>query len=253
MSTVDINPPEAGDILVVDDTETNLELLANMLEEAGYNARSAANGELALRRVQERHPALILLDIKMRGMDGFEVCRRLKENALTREIPVIFLTAHAHTAAKLKGFELGAVDFVTKPFHYREVLARVRVHLALHAAQEHLKNQVHQLHQTGEQFAREIAEHEKIQQDLEAAVKRLQTLSARVAKVQEEQRHKIAYELHEQLGQEIASLKMNLSLLKTKGIGKEAQARLQVAQSTAKVVLERIRHMSRDLRPEKYG
>src|SRR5471030_3435084 len=95
MSTVNVNPPQNGDILVVDDTAANVELLAHMLGEAGYHARSAANGELALRSVQARQPALILLDIRMPGMDGFEVCRRLKENALTRDIPVIFLSALA--------------------------------------------------------------------------------------------------------------------------------------------------------------
>lgn len=249
MSTVNINPPQTGHILVVDDTVANLELLANMLGEAGYHARSAANGELALRSVQARQPALILLDIRMPGMDGFEVCRRLKENALTRDIPVIFLSALADTADKLKGFKLGAVDYITKPFHNEEVLARVRIHLALSAAQEQLTNQIHQLQQTDEQLARDIAEHKGIQENLEAALKRLQTLNVQITKGQEEERHKIAYDLHEQLGQEMVSLQIYLDLLKAQGLGKEAQARLLVAQSIAKVMLERIRNMSRNLRP----
>jgi len=249
MSTVNVNPPQTGDILVVDDTAANLELLANMLEEAGYHARSAANGELALRSVQARQPALILLDIRMPGMDGFEVCRRLKENALTRDIPVIFLSALANKTDKLKGFELGAVDYITKPFHNEEVLARVRIHMALSAAQEQLTNQIRQLRQTDAQLARDIAEHKGIQENLEAALKRLQTLNVQITKGQEEERHKFAYELHEQLGQEIVSLKLYLDLLKAQDRGKEAQAGLVVAQSIAKAMLDRIRNMSRNLRP----
>jgi len=249
MSTVNGIPPQTGHILVVDDTVTNLELLEGMLGKAGYFVGSATNGEMALRSVQAGQPALILLDIMMPDMDGFEVCRRLKEDALTRDIPVIFLSALTDTADKLKGFELGAVDYITKPFHIKEVLARVRVHLTLSRAQEQLTNQIRQLQQTDEQLARDIAEHKGIQENLEAALKRLQALNVQIATGQEEERHKIAHELHEQLGQEIASLKMYLDLLKAQGLGKEAQSRLLVAHDIAQEMLERIRNMSRNLRP----
>ena len=249
MSSVNINPPRSGDILIVDDTAANIELLADMLDEAGYYARSATTGELALRSAQTRQPALILLDIRMPGMDGFEVCRRLKESALTRDIPVIFLSALVDTPAILRGFELGAVDYIAKPFHNQEVLARVRIHLGLSAAQEQLTNQIHQLQQTEEQLARENAEHERIQENLQTALKRLQTLNVQITTGQEEERHRIAHDLHEQLAQEIVSLKMYLGLLKAQGLGDKAQARLLVAQNIAKLMLERIRNMSRNLRP----
>jgi len=249
VNTVNNGLPQSGDILVVDDTPVNVELLAGMLGAAGYHVRSATNGASALRSVQARQPALILLDIMMPGMDGFEVCRHLKEDALTRDIPLIFLSALTDTANKLKGFELGAVDYITKPFHVKEVLARVRVHLALSAAQEQLTHQIRELQQTDEQLARDIAEHKGIQENLEAALKRLQTLNVQITTGQEEERHKIAYELHEQLGQEIASLKMYLDLLKGQGLGQEAQARLLVAHGIAKAMLQRIRNMSRNLRP----
>jgi signal transduction histidine kinase len=248
VNTVNINPPPTGDILVVDDTAVNLKVLTRILRAAGYQARSAATGELALRSVQTRHPALILLDIRMPGMDGFEVCRRLKKNVLTRNIPVIFLSGLADTADKVKGFELGAVDYITKPFHNKEVVARVRVHLALPSAQKRLANQIRELQQSDEQLARDIAEHKGVQEDLEAALKRLQTLNAEIATGQDEERHRIAYELHEQLGQEIVSLKMYLGLLDAQGLGNEAQASLLLAQSIVKVMLERIRNMSRNLR-----
>jgi DNA-binding response OmpR family regulator len=138
-------------------------------------------------------------------MDGFEVCRRLKENASTRDIPVIFLSGLADAADKLKGFELGAVDYVTKPFHNEEVLARVRIHLTLSAAQQQLTNQIRELQLTDEQLARDFAEQKTIQENLEAALKRLQALNVQITKGQEEERHNFAYELHEQLGQEIVS------------------------------------------------
>jgi signal transduction histidine kinase len=249
VSNVTIDRPRSGDILIVDDTPANLYLLAEMLAQAGYRARSAANGESALRSVQACQPALILLDVRMPDMDGFEVCRRLKESTVTRDIPVIFLSAATATADKLKAFKLGAADYITKPFHHEEVLARVRVHLTLSAAQEQLTRQIRQLQLTDEQLARDIAEHRGIQEDLEAALKRLQTLNVRITAGQEEERHKIAYELHEQLGQEIVSLKMHLGLLKEQDRGKEAQERLLVAQDIAKAMLERIRNMSQNLRP----
>lgn len=253
MNAVNVNPPESGDILIVDDTPANVELLTEMLADAGYETRSAADGQSALRCVQTKRPVLILLDVRMPEMDGFEVCRRLKENGRTHEIPIIFLSALAHTADKLKGFALGAVDYITKPFNKKEVLARVRVHLTLYAAQEHLALQIHQLQLTEEQLARDVAEHKAIQEKLESAMKRMQKLNLRITAGQEQERSKIAYELHEQLGQEIVSLKMQLDLLKEHGSGKEAQARLAAAQGIAKGMLERIRSMSRNLRPEKYG
>jgi signal transduction histidine kinase len=248
VNTVNINPSPPGDILVVDDTAVNLKVLTNMLRAAGYQSRAAANGELALRSVQTRLPALILLDIKMPGLDGFEVCRRLKKNPVTRNIPIIFLSGLADTADKVKGFELGAVDYITKPFHNKEVLARVRVHLALPAAHEQLTNQIRELQQSDAQLARNIAEHKGIQENLEAALKRLQTLNVQITTGQEEERHKIAYELHEQLAQEIVSLKMYLDLLEAQGGDPKAQASVLLAQSIAKGMLERIRNMSRNLR-----
>ena len=248
MNTASIDLSQAGDILIVDDTAANRILLTAILLEAGYGVRAAASGELALRNVQDRAPALVLLDVKMLGMDGFEVCRRLKENTLTRDIPVIFLSALTDTAAKLKGFALGAVDYITKPFQSDEVLARVRVHLTLSAAQEQLTNQIHQLTLTDEQMARDIAEHKRLQEKLEAALKRLQTLNIQFTSAQEKERHEIAHELHEQVAQEIVSLAIYLGLLKTQGLGEEAQERLQVAQSISKVMLERIRNISRNLR-----
>jgi hypothetical protein len=169
--------PAGGDILVVDDTMANLKLLANILGEAGYQVRPAADGELALRSVQAKPPALILLDIRMQGVDGFEVCRRLNADERTRDIPVIFLSSLTDTADKARGFALGAVDYIDKPFHGEEVLARVATHLALAGAKEQLKSQNLHLQQVNERLTQEVAERKRAEQALEAALSRMQALN----------------------------------------------------------------------------
>jgi len=129
-------------ILVVDDTSANLKVISEILTEAGFEVATAIDGERALKLVQYSLPALILLDIMMPGIDGFETCRRLKENSVTCEIPVIFMTAISDTENKAKGFSLGAVDYITKPFHEEEVLARVKTHIKLYYLTKNLENQV---------------------------------------------------------------------------------------------------------------
>jgi PAS domain S-box-containing protein len=121
-------------ILVVDDEPANLKLLQQLLTEANYKVRVASSGELALRGVKSNLPALILLDIMMPGLDGFEVCRRLKEDEETRSIPVIFLSALESEQDKVKAFDAGGVDYVTKPIRAAELLARMGTHLTLRRA-----------------------------------------------------------------------------------------------------------------------
>ena len=122
----------SGDVLIVDDTVGNLKLLADMLTAEGLKVRPANSGELAMSCIELRPPDLILLDVRMPGMDGYEVCRRLKANKETRDIPVIFVSALDDGQARAKGFQVGGVDFITKPFLKEEVIARVRTHLELH-------------------------------------------------------------------------------------------------------------------------
>ena len=129
-------------LLVVDDMPDNLELLARMFKEEGYQVRLAPSGALALKAVQVQAPDLILLDINMPEMNGFEVCKRLKEQEQWRQIPIIFISALGDAKAKLEAFEAGGVDYVTKPFQFTEVEARVRTHLQLHFYQENLEQMV---------------------------------------------------------------------------------------------------------------
>ncbi|GEM_PF-283765 len=128
-------------ILIVDDVEDNIQLAMNILKEDGYQFSFATNGEQALSLVQQSPGKfdLILLDIMMPGIDGYEVCKIIKSKPNSGEIPIIFLTAKTDLDALNKGFALGAVDYITKPFHADELLARVRTHVKLYAAQQLLE------------------------------------------------------------------------------------------------------------------
>ena len=128
------NVREKPTILIVDDTPANLSLLCEILK-PDYRTKAAVNGEKALRLAfSDAPPDLILLDIMMPGMDGYEVCRRLKANPATRDIPVIFVTAMSEVEDETRGLALGGVDYVTKPISAPIVKARVKTHLALYRA-----------------------------------------------------------------------------------------------------------------------
>ncbi|MBF0549331.1 MAG: response regulator [Deltaproteobacteria bacterium] len=149
----------SAEILVVDDVPANLKLLTSILKKRGHRVRPAYDGRLALRSIAAKLPELILLDVRMPEMDGYEVCRRLKSDEQCRDIPVIFISALDETSDKLKGFQAGGVDFITKPFHPEEVLARVETHLALRRLQARLEKQNDQLQQ-------EIAERRQAEEAL---------------------------------------------------------------------------------------
>lgn len=146
-------------ILVVDDTPANLHLLVRMLSARGYEVRVAANGTLALASVQASHPDLILLDICMPEMDGYEVCQKLQADPTTASIPVIFLSASNSPLDKIKALTIGGVDYITKPFQIKEVLARISNQLKIRRLQKQLVEQNQRLQQ-------EIQEREKIQREL---------------------------------------------------------------------------------------
>ncbi|HEY5909522.1 MAG TPA: sigma 54-interacting transcriptional regulator [Verrucomicrobiae bacterium] len=139
MSQAQMAPSASEEILVVDDTPANLRLLSDLLTQHGYRVRPATDGALALKSVAAKIPDLILLDVSMPGMDGYEVCRRLKADEKSSRVPVIFISAFGDTRQKVSGFEAGGLDYITKPFEAEEVLARVRTHLRLRRAEEALR------------------------------------------------------------------------------------------------------------------
>lgn len=163
-----------GDILIIDDIPDNLDMLTRMLMKRGYEVRPAITGELALTAVQVELPDLILLDIMMPDIDGYEICRRLKADERTRDIPILFISALHRELDKVKAFSFGGVDYITKPFNTEEVLARVEMHLALRNMQKQLQEQNLCLQQ-------EIAERKKAEEErrqLEAQLRQSHRLEA---------------------------------------------------------------------------
>ena len=127
-------PPESLSVMIVDDTRPNVLVLQRALTNIGYDISVAFDGEKALELIPKLKPDLILLDVMMPGINGFEVCKRLKENHELSDIPIIFITAMGMPKDILEGFEVGAVDYITKPFNLKEVCVRVKTHLTLSAA-----------------------------------------------------------------------------------------------------------------------
>jgi len=156
MTGIETQNREAAQILVVDDTPANLKLLNEMLTNRGYRVRPASNGRLALRSVAAALPDLILLDVRMPDMDGYEVCARLKSDEYSRGVPVIFISALDSVNDKIKGFEAGGIDYITKPFQEAEVLARVETHLSLRRLQKKLEEQKEHLEECVAERTREL-------------------------------------------------------------------------------------------------
>lgn len=129
-------------VLIVDDTPANLSVLLKCLGDAGHHVLVAEDGEEALELIARRTPDLVLLDVMMPGIDGFETCRQLKQNSATADVPVIFMTALTDTREKLSGFAAGAVDYITKPIQHEEALARVATHLSLRQLQQKLADEL---------------------------------------------------------------------------------------------------------------
>src|ERR671933_232556 len=173
-----VETPEKGVILIVDDTPANLEVLLDFLEDSGFKVWVAEDGESAIEGAEYAPPELILLDVLMPGIDGFETCRRLKANPATQDIPVIFMTALTDTVDKVRGLSLGAVDYITKPLQHEEVLARINLHLSLRNLTKTLKEQNLRLEQ-------EIQERKRSEEEREQAFKALQESEARFRRLVE--------------------------------------------------------------------
>ena len=151
------NSSSVPKVLIVDDTKTNIAILVEALRE-DYKLGVATSGAKALEYVEENMPDLILLDIMMPGMDGYEVCARLKAEEKTREIPVIFITAMTEIEDKTRGFELGAVDYITKPFEVIEVRARVQTHLKIEQYRKELEQQNRELREARSRLQHQVKE-----------------------------------------------------------------------------------------------
>lgn len=194
---------EPANILLIDDMPNNLRLLSSLLSKQGYKVRSVINGAMGLKAAQAKPPDLILLDINMPDLNGYEVCTKLKEHEITQEIPVIFLSALDDVIDKVKAFRVGGSDYITKPFQIEEVLVRVQNQLQLRQAQKMLGQQNVLLEQ-------EICDRKKIQASLEERETELkqqtERLEAALTKIQKTQLQLVQSEKMASLGQLVAGI-----------------------------------------------
>ncbi len=167
---MNLEPGKKESILIVDDDPTNLAVLFDYLQASNFEVFAAEDGQSAIKQARYAKPNLILLDIMMPGVDGFETCHRLKSYPETKDIPIIFLTAISRTQDKVRAFEAGAVDYITKPFQYEELLARITAHLTIHKLQQNLDEQNKQLQE-------EIIMRQRIQEALQESRERYRFLA----------------------------------------------------------------------------
>src|SRR5919202_4983294 len=173
-----VENPTGGVILIVDDTPTNLRVLCDFLTASGFEVLVATDGESAIEQTVYAQPNLILLDVLMPGIDGFETCRQLKANPSTQAIPVVFMTALSETVDKVRGFQVGAVDYVTKPLQPEEVLARITNHLTIQNLQNQLQEQNLRLQQEvnerqqAEELVRQQAQREQLLCEIAQRIRR---------------------------------------------------------------------------------
>lgn len=210
-------------VLIVDDNRHNLQVLLSCLQQANYKVLIAEDGRSALKRVVHQ-PDIILLDVVMPEMDGFAVCRRLKSNAVTRDIPVIFTTAVDDIASKVRGFEVGGADYITKPINETELLARLETHLTLREMHAALQNQAKQLEQAVQsrtaELQAEIARRETEQQErthlynlVKQQSKNLHTITEAFVESQQQKQLDLADNLDQHVLHNLDMLVENLRLI----------------------------------------
>ncbi|MDD5370280.1 MAG: response regulator [Anaerolineaceae bacterium] len=233
-------------ILVVDDTPVNLGVVVNYLESYGFDIRIARSGKTALKRVKYSQPDIILLDILMPGMDGFETCRQLKSQEATKDIPVIFMTSLTSIEDKVKGFSAGAVDYVTKPLNQEEVLARVKTHLHLQDLTLSLQEKNEQL-----QLSNQV-ERDRLFEAINQQREQLSALNQKLTEVQEAERKQLARELHDETGQALTAISINLTAIAQElpsECNPDIHAHLNESMSLVNQTLTQIRELSFRLRP----
>lgn len=221
----------AQSILVVDDVAMNLEIITAELVKRGYTTLMARSGQEAVERAESAHPDLILLDVVMPGINGFETCRRLKQREETRDIPVIFMTALTAIDDKIEGFRVGAVDYVTKPINAEEVATRVVTHLKLDALRQ-----------------RQAAQNWQLRQEI---VANEQDMRSKREEAREDERKHIARELHDELGQHLSAIRLELSFVRMRwgADNPELREKVQSVQKSIDGVIYVVRDLVARLRP----
>jgi signal transduction histidine kinase len=228
-----------ADILMVDDEPGNLLALEALLEPLGQNLLRAPSGEEALRLMLRHDPAVVLLDVRMPGMDGFETARLIRQRERSRRTPVIFLTGEAgEVQSALRGYDTGAVDYLVKPLVPAVLRSKVAVFV--------------ELHRKNVELTREIEERNVAQAQLRESELQLRALAARLISIREEERARIAREIHDELGQVLTGLKMDATWLARRLAGTEEQL-VEKAEAMCRLIdstMHLIRRISTGLRPE---
>jgi signal transduction histidine kinase len=273
------------DILIVDDDPGNLKLLEGILEDNNYNIRSATDTKMALRSIKAKLPFIILLDVQLPGINGFEFCRSLKEDESTKGIPVIFITAHTSPEYIIKGFEAGGIDYIMKPFIVEEVLARVNTHvtnrktlLEINRQNNKLQNEIEKLRLAEEELAQNnklinsLLEQEKknknallsilndqketvetlrkSEDELKKANIVLKQLYTRQEEIKENERKTISREIHDELGQLLVALKIDMGWVNDNiENAAEAKTRITGMNNIVNETIEIIHRIAFDLRP----
>ncbi|MBD2335774.1 response regulator [Calothrix sp. FACHB-156] len=228
-----------GDILIIDDTLDNLRLLSAMLTEQGYEVRSVTNGSMALIGIKAQPPDLILLDISMPGMSGYEVCEHIKSDPQTQEIPVIFISALNEVFDKVKAFSVGGIDFITKPFQIEEVLARIEVQLKLCRLQLQLQEQNQRLQAKEAELRRSLEQERALNQRIEEMVAL-------------EERNRIARDIHDSLGHSLVALNVQMETVLTLWYSDRERARqfLIEAKKLGSAALREVRESVSSIRSD---
>ncbi len=274
---------QAYTILIIDDNPANLGVLFNYLDSYGFEIMVAQDGESGLEKAHYGQPDIILLDAMMPDLDGFEVCRRLKLNEVTQPIPVIFMTVLMNTEDKVKGFTVGAVDYVTKPIQPAELLARLVTHLRLrdltrqlqtaneqlqkeiavrqraeqelkgyrHHLEELVKQRTAELTRANEQLQQEMIERQQAEEEIRQQSQRLRALTARLTEVEETERRRLARELHDRVGQDLGALDINLNIMRAqipKDAPKLLHSHLNDSLELLKQVAKQVYDVMADLR-----